>query len=616
MANVRQSYEEFSDMPAALSSFLMSDDLAKAMEQIQASYKLSKEQKEEIIDRLTDTAFNDINLPEALKRIKESLVPATVPEGNWLVLVSDLLKNYAWPLRELFGEELTGVLNEYKINSSIWPQFRVMLKPLTYSGAASEVAVSAGFNIMAGQTRERLRDLIVSRIKGIRTDAQIRETLIRSSDFGGIGLNPVMADKAMEALGHLMNNAEILSEDEYADWLTVEAKKKTESGAPVAAKTEDELEIDKIKANMTEQATPQSVLDKAVEDVYGKVTLKPVDDYLAKRLRYIISSRLRDVRTQFELKQLLERDTKVGGLGVTKEQAEGIAVQIEEGYRIFHGEIASEEKQKLDKQLEEQKVKIEERRKKEAEEHAQWYKEKVLAKKEGEERQKQIAERMKQTFGTIGLTTPVNVHPIDAKEKKAETQKFGELVNAVTAGAAPIAAPKEITDTKPVIKQGVVVSKTETVLPGAQKPSSSSARPEIKVSKATAIMQSRAQMIAKPRMDDVKYAPQQLSGPLQELKSLTLSEFRRLAKDPLIAADKIIERINILGQESFEKRLKGIQAWQACPLQAAYMDLVSESFKTGKQVVMLAEEKRKDGKDVPSPAELSAVISLNSKLHF
>ncbi len=570
-------------MPAALSTFLLSDDRDKEMDQIQASYKLNDDQKKEISEKFTDAAFNDFNLSETLNRIKAALVPGVVPEGNWPTLVADLLKIQAWPLRELFGDELTTVLNENKINPSAWPQFRVILKPLTYSGAASEVASAAGFSLMGGQSRERLRDLIMSKIKGVRTDTQIREMLIRSSDFGGLGLNPIMADKAMEALGQIIKNTVILSEDEYASWLSEEARKKTESLAPPAPKSEDELEIEKIKANMPAPAAPQTILDKAIEDVFVKIAYQPADDYLAKRLRYIISSRLRDVRTQFDLKQLLQRATKVGGLGLSKDQTDVMAAQVEEGYKIFHGDIVSEEKQKLNIQLEEQKTKIEERRKREVAEHAEWYKEKVQAKQEGEDRQKQIAERMKESFKAE--------HPIDAKEKRVETKKFGEMVSAAR------------------------ISKTPSAFSAGPAPVSS-ARPEIKISKTTADMQAQVPVMAKPRLDDVKYAPQKLSGPLQELKSMTLSEFRRLAKDPQVAAGKIIERIELLGQESFETRLLAIKAWQACPLQSAYMALVAESFKTGKQVALLAEDKRKAGADAPSPAELSAIISLNSKLHF
>ena len=97
---------------------------------------------------------------------------------------------------------------------------------------------------------------------------------------------------------------------------------------------------------------------------------------------------------------------------------------------------------------------------------------------------------------------------------------------------------------------------------------------------------------------------------------MTLTEFRRLAKDPEVAAQKIKQRIDTLAQESFERKVEGIAAWQSCPLQSSYMTLVSDSFRLGKPVVQLAEDKRKAGENVPSPAEISAIISLNSKLHF
>jgi hypothetical protein len=119
----------------------------------------------------------------------------------------------------------------------------------------------------------------------------------------------------------------------------------------------------------------------------------------------------------------------------------------------------------------------------------------------------------------------------------------------------------------------------------------------------------------KPRIEDVKYGPRLVSL-VDELKNITLSEFRRLAKDPQAAADKIFQKIETLGGESFEKRTQGVTALQSSPLQRSYLSLVGESFGQGKSVQELADAKRAAGEDDLSPAEISAVISLNSKLHY
>lgn len=612
MAIARQTYEEFSDMPAGLRDFLLSDDFTRLNDELQKAYALKDEQKNLIGDKMLDAAFGDVELPQAVADLKQALVPSSIPEEKWTAFLADFLKAHAWPLRELYGDELTGVLRASGIGTAGWPASRVIMKPLTYSGAASEIASMVGFSLMGQQTRERLRDLVMSKAKGIRIDAQVRETLMRGSDFGGLGLDAQMADRTIEAMNRLLSSTQIMSEEEYAGWLAEASRKKAESFAAPAPQSlgavEDDAEIERIKQKMPTPAVPASTLDKAVEEIFAGLAVKPADEYLAKRLRYIISSRLRDVRSPLELKQLLQRDTKVGGMGIERDAADPLAAQIEEGYKKFHQPIMEEEKTKLDRQLEEQKIKIEDRRKREAEEHAKWYREKVLARKQEEDQRKEIAERMKQSFAAVGLTTPIAAHPIDEKEKRVETQRFGELVPAVAAGAAPLAPP-----TAPSAQ--AVAPPVPAPAPVPSPPVAQAARPEVKVSKATVELQQAAAGM-KPRMEDVKATPRHLMGPVEELRGLTLAEFRRLAKDPAVAAQKIIQRIDVMGQESFERRLDGIKAWQTCPLQGSYMQLVSESFKAGVPVVQLAEEQRKAGKDVPSPAEISAIISLNSKLHF
>jgi hypothetical protein len=622
----RPNFSSFSEMPEALQAFLFSDVYAQADEDLRKTYNLSNEQRTMIGDKTMDAVFHDIELPETLSDIKTALVPTVVPEEKWKDFLSDVLKLEIWPLRELFGEELTKILQENQIRTVGWPSSRVMLKPLTYGGAASEIASQCGFSLMGGQMRERLRDLIISKIKGVRIDSEVRATLMRQADFGGLGLDAAMADKAVATMNSLFSSVQIMTEDEYADWLSAEARKKAAPPEPVHAGADEDPEIAAIRARMPDAShQPKTVLDEAIASTYAKITDHPKDDYLDKRLRHVISSRLRDVRSQIELKQLLQRDSKVGGLGLAKDVSERMASQIEEGYQSYHDRILTEEKQNLDAQLEEQRKKVEERKKREAEEHAEWYREKVLARKQTEDDQKKMAEQMKQVMGDAFSTVPA--HPIDVKEKKAETERFGELVPAVAAGAKPVAAPivssavqsimgPNLPSQFPTASSAPIQSPAPT---SQTAPAASSvgnlARPEVKVSKATAEMMVTANAF-KPRMDDVKMASPRLTGPVQELRALTLSEFRRMAKDPTVAVQKILQKVEILHQESFERRVEGIRAFQESGLQQSYMALVAESFRTGKPISELADEKRSKGSDVPSPAELSAIISLNSKLHF
>ncbi len=629
----RQKFKSFSEMPEGLRKFLYSKDFADAEKLLQAQYKFKDEQTILIGDKMMNAIFGDIQLSQAVSGIKAGLVPAVLDQAGFAQMLSDLLKIETWPIRDLFGEELTAVLNEYGISSATWPLFKVHLLPVTYSAAATEVAALSGFSLLGTQMRERLRDLIMSRAKNVRVDAQVREALVRPADFGGLGLDEATADKTIQNANQLIASAQLMSEDEYSNWLSDEARKKSEAQAQAevaSASTEEEEEIAKIKAGMPPK--PASVLDEAVEKAYAGLTFRPPDEYLSSRLRHIISSRLRDIRNSLEVEQLLQRDTKVGGVGLDQAQARQLAQQIEAAYAASHDAVLSDEKQKIESEMQSQKSKIEERKKREADEHAKWYQEKIQARKQEEEKQKQLADQLKQSFKAAGGTEIEPVHPLDIKEKKLEIERFGEMVTAIQAGASPLAEPaakqpsaatvlpakQAMPPAWPVTPQQAASASVPVInAPVAPKPSIpiQAARPEVKVSKETIIKQPLSAGL-KPRVEDVKFGSPKLMSLIDELKQMTVSEFRRMAKNPDIAAQKILQKVETLSQESFEQRVRGIQAFQASALQQAYLALVSETFRLGKSVQEVADAKRVSGLDTLSPAEVSAVISLNSKLHF
>jgi hypothetical protein len=481
--------------------------------------------------------------------------------------------------------------------------------------------------------RERLKDLLLSKSKGIRNDAQVKELLMRSSESAGLGLDAASAETVVAAVDQLLSSAKILSDDEYARWLDEETQKALPPKPQMqqisfsTPDSNDDEEIEAIKAKMAAAPKPTSVLDQAVEDIFSKLNGRPEDEYLSKRLRYIISSRLRDVRNAIELKQLLQRDTKVGGLGLARDVADGITTQIGTGYAAFHGKIMDEEKKNLDVQMAEQKIKVEERKKREADEHAKWFQEKVLARKDNEIQRAKIAEEMKTAFGTVvGPTTPA--HPIDAKEARTENEKFGKLVPAVAVGAASPASVARVSP--PMSASGSPLpsrapSPAAGMSPFAPATPRVEAHPSVKVSTATVDLQKSAPTV-RPRMDDVVASAtssspssgrMRLMGPVEELKGISLSEFRRLAKDPKEAAAKILQKFDVLGQESFERRVEGVKAWMGSPLQGAYMKLVSMALASGRPVIALSEEQTKAGdSNVPTPDEISAILAMNAKLHF
>ena len=105
-------------------------------------------------------------------------------------------------------------------------------------------------------------------------------------------------------------------------------------------------------------------------------------------------------------------------------------------------------------------------------------------------------------------------------------------------------------------------------------------------------------------------------GPIDELRTLTLVDFRRLSRDSQVAVDKIHSKVELLGEESFEKKTKGILAWRVSEVNQLYNALLNESIITGTHIkeILAARALRKETS--LTMEEFQAIMNLNRQLRF
>ncbi|MDD5438020.1 MAG: hypothetical protein PHC70_02645 [Patescibacteria group bacterium] len=575
-------YSSFSDLPENIQNFLLHDADAVFNDLID-SYNLPEDGYFDGIDApILDSVMGLATFEQALARIGGYLMANVKDRPAQQDILVRLLSQVFWPLRDVYGNDLIGFLQEEKVDTSGWTQKKILFKPLSYNGAVSELVNHLGLYSSGQQERTKLKDLLVSFVKGVRVADQLKEIMVRPAEMGGLGFDQKMADKAVNFIKELNQTVKILDEKSYSDYLASEMQPaRTQELKDVNIPTQEvDQQIETIKAKLPPPPRAITELDKAVAATLERIPSKPTDEYLANRLQNVISSRLRDVRNSSELLGLLQRDSKVGGMGLDKAAADDMSKIIETSYEEFRQKIESEEKGKLEVQLTEQKKKIEEKRKREAEEHAKWYEEKIKKRQAGEAETKQVAEAIKK-----GFESKIAAHPVDLKNAAIEKKQFGELVPA------------------PAVK------KIQTQLSKPQEQAKT-----VKVSTVTAA----AAKIPSLRVDGVQRvsAAPKLSGLADEVGGMTLQSFRRLAKTPQEAAAKMKQRFDTLGEEGFEQKTTAIKAWQRSPLMKMYLDLVTQSFKAGKPIVEIAEERRKAGEDTLTRDEVEVLIDLNNNLHY
>lgn len=119
----------------------------------------------------------------------------------------------------------------------------------------------------------------------------------------------------------------------------------------------------------------------------------------------------------------------------------------------------------------------------------------------------------------------------------------------------------------------------------------------------------------KVRMDDVKYIPK-LTGPVDELKELTLVDFRRLGPDAQTRTKKIRDKVSFLEQDNYSQRLGGIKAWRQSPVNRLYLTMGQESITQNAGINAIIKNRMNQGEEVLSQEEFEAIMELNKELRF
>jgi hypothetical protein len=138
-----------------------------------------------------------------------------------------------------------------------------------------------------------------------------------------------------------------------------------------------------------------------------------------------------------------------------------------------------------------------------------------------------------------------------------------------------------------------------------------------KIIRAAAVNESfgvRAIGGSKPLVRDIT-APAPVShvsmGPIDELRTCTLTDWRRLGTTSVLAGDQMWKKFSELQQESFVLFLDGVRAWHDSPLYHMYLDVLADAFSKG---VAIDEYLGKGTPDTMKPEEWLAILALNNRL--
>lgn len=372
---------------------------------------------------------------------------------------------------------------------------------------------------------------------------------------------------------------------------------------------EDEEEVQKL-AKRVAGFTPDAQKKLSVEDGLKAVTKEAgisfTSEDMKKRFEQVMKTYLHGIRNRVDTKQTLIKSVEVGGLGIDSAQADKI-LQVANKYRN-----------------EPEKPTVEAPRK-------------IVTQSESDSEKKgstpiyvQAAPRVsgrgdvEYDFGALirgeGLDD-------EAKKREAEMLKNKPVeekkeVEPLSREKSYMAEEKEATEEKDERDEFIDLTKLENLKNDRTIDVGKQMRASSKISgnengADISIIQARAaaNTDGKIKMEDVRYIPK-LTGPIDELREMSILNFRRLSPNPREAALKVKKKISFLEEESFTKRFEGIKAWRQSPVNKLYLEIGQESIINKSPVDAIIRERRLSRKPALTTDEFMAVMDLNKDLRF
>ncbi len=515
----------FDQQPGSVQGYLLSTEASESESRAQTTLAYDNDAWDRVMDVVWDLLFLKVSRPEFTNRIRALAGDRKADDVERAVLEWVVL-----PLADLVSWDVEARLTDLgAAQSEIQAVPRISLRPVAFGSAARRIASLAKISLLGEENVTRMRDVLISYIKGVRGEEQVMDILMRPQIEGGMGFAKQQAHGFVDKMKEFLLTTQVMSETDFATWLQNNQREEESQQALIAssaAQTGNVKTEGMIGAQRERQMDP--VLEATIDECLKNINLqKPLETFLLTRLRNLVSSRLRDVRNREQILAMLQREEKVGGMGFDPGEAERITLVIENTYKDKREAVEQEAKSKISKVQDEQKKKIEERRSRESEEHAAWYREKVMGVRGDQALRQMIVEGNKEPQASASIRKP---------------------------------------------------------------------------------------QVAS--MDGIQASGMKLSSLADELRNMDIESYRRQSRDPQQAAEKILQKLETLKRESYERWTEGVEAWRQSTLQQQYLRLVTESFASGRPVSELVEEKRKTDPRLPTAEELGSIIALNSKIQL
>lgn len=598
--NTALQFSSLIELPRTLVSYLLSNQLVAFNNGLLVNYGIESEQREELVRIQGELVFRTLQIEELPSALAQRL--GITDETKLHDIAQDIYNEVCGPIRWYFPGlaarlDKTGfVLNA----SDLFPQ----PQPTT-SLADAVTTVMTKMGDLPRPIKERVQTLVETTLREQQFDAEaLRSQLLRPVTEGGIGIGEQNARMFLAQIKEFITLYKFNDVPDKNE-LTAVAKKPVQILDP-ALQPQDVLAPDEAAdvegATQAAREVSNSALsaqqESLVEAVLAADSLSDRSPEIQKRWRTIIEARIGGARDATKTRTLLAAPESAGGLGLNATEAGRLGDLLEQTASGF--EKRREEFSVIEKIASVQKAA-----------------EGIMAGPEAAavHNQKQLNERFVSMFGKSAveemrrethreIESPEAAHPgeearshmapINLGEAQAPVpvQQSAPISSATAPASSPTQDPKYVPKVPDKLKQ--LIDAENPIFPIKPK------TPPVPVQKKSADI--------RPGM--------RLVGPIDELRIMSLVDFRRLSPDVSVRIQKIRSKIEIIGEDGPHEKIRAIQAFEQSDPVRLYRDLLKQSLIGGSTAEKLSEQYKSDGKEYLEPDEIAALRQFLAQIRY
>lgn len=326
----------------------------------------------------------------------------------------------------------------------------------------------------------------------------------------------------------------------------------------------DAFEVDKINGEKQHIITAPNKSPKTIQEMVDEVCKKPSlkfnDKVMMDRCKKVVETRIRNVRTAEQTRKHIEQPIKQGGLGVSGRALSEMLEAIEQYVSNY---------------------------------------EQTLSSRSEVEKAEHIAQK---------LSTLDKKQVLDKKQQQVLSKRYASIT-----GQVPLEHVEPVSPSGARVSAGI--SHEESVRQQENRIDKDRVRNAIEKANKQKAVNSVKPILAKPQVQDIK-SKKRLSGPIEELRYMTLSDFRRLSKNPNQAITKVMDIVELVHDQGYHKKVEAIKAWKASPINQIYIALTQKSILESVPLEELRLSQEASKTEMLTKEELDSIIKLNTELRF